>query len=73
MLTLCFLTISLKAHNQVCVFGVPGSYCLPFVQNAPSVSSLNVDIEYSNDYILPTPDSGRSDPQLTQLVTGALQ
>ena len=51
----------------------PGcSYCLSFVQNEPSASSLNVDIEYSNDYTVPTPDSGRSDPQLRQLVIGAL-
>ena len=51
----------------------PGcSYYLPFRQNAPSASSLNVDIEYSNDYTVPTPDSGRSDPRLGQLVTGAL-
>jgi len=53
--------------------GEPGcSYCLPFVQNEPSASSLNGDIEYSNVYTVPTPDSGRSDPRLRQLVTGAL-
>ena len=51
----------------------PGcSYCLPFVQNEPSVSSLNADIEYSDVYTVPTPDSGRDDPRLGQLVTGAL-
>ena len=44
--------------------------CLPFVQNEPSVSSLNVDIESSTPYTVPTPDSGRSDPTLRQLVTG---
>jgi len=48
------------------------SYCLPFVQNEPSASSLNIDIEYSDVYTVPTPDSGRSDPTLGQLVTGAL-
>ena len=51
----------------------PGcSYCLPFVQNEPSANSLNLDIEYSNVYTVPTPDSGNSDPKLRQLVTGAL-
>lgn len=48
------------------------SYCLPFVQNEPSASSLNMDIEYSNIHTVPTPDSGKSDPRLRQLVTGAL-
>lgn len=90
----------LKAHIQVCKFGVPEgeestrepcsfgcptlqnsdfseaerqcSYCLPFIQNAPSASSLNVDIEYLDVYTVPIPDSGTSDPRLTQLVTGAL-
>ena len=51
----------------------PGcSYCLPFIQNEPSASSLNMDIDYSDVYTVPTPDSRRSDPRLGQLVTGAL-
>ena len=48
------------------------SYYLLFRQNAPSASSLNVKIEYSNVCTVPTPDSGRSDPRLGQLVTGTL-
>ena len=47
------------------------SYCLPFVKNEPSASSLNVDIEYSDAYTVPIPDSG-NDPRLRQLDTGAL-